>query len=477
MKQLLCCLAILCGMASVAIAGPNSGGVLWVHDTGLAYTGDMTLPPVSAPPTDCATVDTEQPLDGTQRIWKVYAAFPPGSSPRLKGLGWRIEFPEAGVGDPYVAMIEPGCGLPNEDGPGTDFAIPTEGFPTDSGGEIGQSFPTGPRTTTVVELYYFSGFAYSTTGATTPVSFNVAQTANPDNRYFLDDASPAQNADPIMGYGSLGFGQAGTAPCPTSDPDAACCAPGGGCMLTKESACTAPNTWHREWYVCDPNPCPLPTGACCYSDGRCQMPRESQCLLGGGVYQGDFTVCDPNPCPPIAACCLESGSCLVRTETACTTTLAGIWHAEWSSCTPNPCPAPPTGSCCAPNGACTVTAEAACTEGDWTLSGTCVPNLCPAPPDQESPCCTLQAECTMTLRVNCIEPSVWRPEFTACDPNPCQLPLGACCTLENSCTVTTQAACDPAANWYYQATSCDPNPCPALPVEPTSWGQIKNRYH
>jgi len=57
----------------------------------------------------------------------------------------------------FVAIDPAGCGLPDEDGPGTDFAIEDHGFPTASGGDIGESFYHA-RLTTVVELYYFAGY-------------------------------------------------------------------------------------------------------------------------------------------------------------------------------------------------------------------------------------------------------------------------------------------------------------------------------
>ena len=76
MKRLLCLLAVLCSTASVATAGPNEGGVLWVHDTGILFSSDLDLPPASTPPADCAGVDNEQDVDGVERVWKVYAAFP-----------------------------------------------------------------------------------------------------------------------------------------------------------------------------------------------------------------------------------------------------------------------------------------------------------------------------------------------------------------------------------------------------------------
>jgi len=54
MKRLLFSLVVLCCAVPAAMAGPNEGGVLWVHDTGILYTDDATLPPVSPPPADCA---------------------------------------------------------------------------------------------------------------------------------------------------------------------------------------------------------------------------------------------------------------------------------------------------------------------------------------------------------------------------------------------------------------------------------------
>jgi hypothetical protein len=253
MKHLLWFLAVLGLAASVASAGPNAGGVLWVHDTGIVYSGDTVQPVVSTPPADCAGVDNQQPLDGVRRVWKVYAAFPPGSHPRLKGTAWGIEFPEAPA-DPYVYIDPAGCGLPDEDGRGSDFAIPEGGFPTTSGGQIGQSFPSA-RLTRVVELYYFTGATYSPTNASAPDTFKIVPQSAPHNRFFVDDAFP-QNADPIVAYGSLGFGQAGTTPCPVSDPEAVCCAPDSTCTITKQAACTAPSVWIADSYACTPNPCP-----------------------------------------------------------------------------------------------------------------------------------------------------------------------------------------------------------------------------
>jgi hypothetical protein len=238
----------------------NAGGVLWVHDTGIVFSTDLTLPPVSTPPADCAGVDTEQPVwNGVDpdaplsRIWKVYAAFPAGSHPRLNTVGWAIQFPDAAT-SPLSYVNVTGGGIADEDGPGTDFFIGSLGFPTASGGQIGQSFPTGPRTTTVVTLFYFYGFGYSATGPLP--TWSVVGNSNPFNRFFGDDAFPA-NVDPIMGYGSLGFGTPGSTPMCSAG---ACCHDDGACTYTIQANCGGPAIWQGEGTICNPNPCPDPAG-------------------------------------------------------------------------------------------------------------------------------------------------------------------------------------------------------------------------
>jgi hypothetical protein len=221
MRRLLSILGVICCAASAAMAGPNAGGVLWVHDIGSIYSdSDPVLPPVSPPPADCASVDNEipvvtDPVPGGEsiRFWKVYAAFPTGSTPRLKSVSWKTLFDE-NVSDPYSYVNVVFGAVPDADGGGTDFWIGANGFPTVSGGEVGQSFPTGPRTTTVVELFWFYGWGYSAGTSHGFPTWCTAPYSDPTKRFFVDDAAPP-NADPIMGYGCLGFGIPGYTPCPS----------------------------------------------------------------------------------------------------------------------------------------------------------------------------------------------------------------------------------------------------------------------
>ena len=155
MRRLPLFLGVPSCTASAALAGPNAGGVLWVHDTGLLPTDwDIPYPPVSAPPADCASVDNHAWVYGGSSIWKVYAAFPQAASPRLMSAAWGTQFTDIqGFPYSYVVVQSSACGAPDQDGTGTDVWTGALGFPSANGGEVTQSFPTGPRTGNVVALF------------------------------------------------------------------------------------------------------------------------------------------------------------------------------------------------------------------------------------------------------------------------------------------------------------------------------------
>lgn len=280
MKKFLMALAVLALATAPAFAGPNAGGTLVVHDTGLVYTVDSVSYPSDAP--TCAGHDVNIPIDFTQAgwVWKVYAAFPLENSPRLKALALAATF------DPTVIVLA--GGLPDPVG---DFDIPQGGWPTTSGGADGISFGT-VKTTNMVEVYWFGGYAYGGPGL-----FAAAPHPNPDNRFFVDDSVPPVS-DAIVGYGSVGFGIDGVPGCPAE---------------------------------------PVP-GACCFADGTCQMLLPDACVAAGGsVYGG---ACDPDPCPDPAeewACCIN-GACTIATQDACLA-VEGQW-LQGQLCDPNPCVIP-----------------------------------------------------------------------------------------------------------------------------------------
>lgn len=259
-KRLLLFLAVACCSASMASAGPNAGGILVVHDTGVGFSSDTPLPPVTAPPGSCRQVDNTSdlgiPEGNSGRIWKVYAAFPTGSSPRLMAVSWGEGLSSNGDGYVYIQA----AGLPD---PVSDFEVTWGGWPNTDGGNIGQTFTGGAKLTTITELYWFAGYGNGGTGAD-PQMFCVQPTSgcrgclqsgetSMSGGTFADDSVPAQT-DPVAGWGCLGFGQAGSTPCPPER--GACCESVGTCTLVYETGCTSPTAiWHGEWVSCDPDPC------------------------------------------------------------------------------------------------------------------------------------------------------------------------------------------------------------------------------
>jgi hypothetical protein len=354
-ESLFWSLVVLSFTASMAMAGPNAGGVLVVHDTGLAYSSDTPGPPYGGPvPTSCYDVDVEAPFgDGAnQRIWKVYAAFPAGSSPRLQGLAWGIDITPRGAG--YVHITT--GGMVNS----ADFEVTQDGWPTTNGASIGQSFPTsGTKTTLMTEVYWFAGYAYGG-GSGTDAQYFCATTHSVQASVFVDDAT-IKNSDVISGYGCLGFGAPGHTHCPVTN--GSCCAANGTCTLTTQAACVS-GTWTAD-AICSPNPCPQP-GRCCDNAGLCTLTLQAGCT---GTWSTGSS-CNPNPCPAPGACCNPTtGGCTMLVETACLT--PNIWHTDWSTCSPNPCPQS-TGNCCDNStspGTCSIVTQAACEQSGFTWLG------------------------------------------------------------------------------------------------------------
>jgi hypothetical protein len=187
-------------VVSAAVAGPNAGGVLVVHDTGVAWSAGMALPPVTPPPASCSEVDNNAPL--TPIVWKVYAVFPQASSPRLASMCWGVGINKPGTSD--VSIL--GWGLANTG----DYEV-TDGVLWPNGGGEGTAFTAGTRTATINEVYWFGGCGYAGSGGELPTFCTMRWEAG--SAIFVDDAPIAQ-WDPIAGFGCMGFGHAGYTPCP-----------------------------------------------------------------------------------------------------------------------------------------------------------------------------------------------------------------------------------------------------------------------
>lgn len=268
MKRLLMAVAAL-AIAGVAFAGPNAGGTIFLHDANAVYTTDTaSYCGVGAAPAGCEGADVQ--IDGSDNVamvFKVFAAFVPGSSPRLKALAFGIT---------YDASVSVGAF-----GPCAEFELAGTGWP---GSGTGTSIVwDNAQTAEMVEAYWFAGYSYYGAPAILALGPNPDQGGN-----FADDSVPSI-LDEIAGYGTLGFNQAGAPACPQAPAEGACCLQDGTCILTLPADCQG----QFLGGPCDPNPCPQ-DGACCLPTGECVLTHPDQC-------PGDFVggPCDPNPCDVI----------------------------------------------------------------------------------------------------------------------------------------------------------------------------------
>ncbi len=475
-----------------APAGPNAGGMLVVHDSGLVYSeaGD---PPGPTDPPECAGIDAELPAglpsDGLGWIWKVYAVFPDGSSPRVKAFCLGAEFPSS------VSVLA-------GDTPGQfDFELPAGGWPYESGSGTQVSF-AGVRTARVIECYWLAGYG---DGGEWKLARHPSQLM-----MFVDDQFPPIE-DQIIGLGSIGFGGPGVTHCPDGPFIGACCHPDGSCRVTDREDCLAGGGIFRGVDIaCDPEPCAA--GACCLPSGQCFLVTEDECVLAGH-YSGDLVPCDPYPCPERVACC-DQGICFLAVWFSCKA-LGGVPYPEYTECVPDLCPQPPVfGACCLPDGTCLLLLPEECeaADGYWSTLGECHPAICPGivaccfddghcenmefhecidhdayplpggtscesdtcPPPRGA-CCLESGECRFCREENC--EGTWLGAGVSCDPDPCSQAPGACCFDDGTCRLLPAAECLGAGGeWQGAAIGCEPNPCVPVPVEATTWGKLKARY-
>jgi hypothetical protein len=276
MKKFLMALAAVALVGGTAVAGPNAGGTIFLHDANIAYTpDDADYCPDGTPPPSCLGADVR--IDElTPVVWKMYAAFPEGSSPRLKGITFGIS---------YDAAILVLAGAPC---PAGTFELPDTNWPASGTGN--SLVWDQPQMTQLVQVYWFGGYNYEGSAGV------FALTANPGSGtgQFADDSVPSL-IDDITGYGTLGFLTDGTPACPPDQVPGACCF-GEECVVLTESECLAQGGRFDGSEDCDPNPCQLPRGACCF-DELCVILTQGECEGQGGIYKGDNVPCEPeNPC-------------------------------------------------------------------------------------------------------------------------------------------------------------------------------------
>jgi hypothetical protein len=272
----------------LAWAGPNAGGTIIAHDASFVVETDYsTFCGLGTAPPSCegADVDLEGSSSLAQKLWKVYAAFPQGSSPRLKAMTFGIHWDPQNV---LISIYAPCIGDQNNGA----LEIAGPGWPgNDTGTAIVFQFT---QTTELVECYYFVGYNYYGV----PSLFQLRDHPDPVlGGKFADDSVPAIQ-DPIAGYGSMGFDTPGQVACPPPNHHpGACCLCGGECVFVLPEECAGMNgTFMGDGIPCDPNPCPVEfMGACCYPDGHCEFVFLCDCPTG--VWYAE-DACDPNPCEP-----------------------------------------------------------------------------------------------------------------------------------------------------------------------------------
>lgn len=178
---------------SESTAGPNAGGTLIVHACPTVCFSDSD-PKSYCPDFQldvCHNANTRED-SGIRSLWWIAAAFAETSSPRLSAVIYGIDYDP----DSVVLSYDGTCGdfslyMPDWPAPGSGNAVAWNEAQTDF----------------LVPITYFVGYAYAH-----PATFSVIGHPTGGGS-FADDEVPA-NLDPVVGYGTLGFGTDGFLPCP-----------------------------------------------------------------------------------------------------------------------------------------------------------------------------------------------------------------------------------------------------------------------
>jgi hypothetical protein len=184
----------------LTLAGPNQGGVLILHaNPSLTYSVGSTYCGMSGLSACSLAVTSVGWHAGRKTVFHALAAFPPESSPRMKGVSFGIDYdPEK-----FFFVAKGTC---------ADFEVNDTGWPAPGTG-LGESW-NDTQTSLLKEVYWFAGYAYSATNPDT-TSFRLIPRAA-DGGIFVDDAVP-RIADTVAAYGLLGFGRSGSGRCPSAN--------------------------------------------------------------------------------------------------------------------------------------------------------------------------------------------------------------------------------------------------------------------
>ena len=178
---------------TLAIAGPNEGGVLLLHSSpNLVYSAGVDYCGLSGLQS-CADVRAEVPsTPDAPIVFHVVAAFPDTSLPRLKSLAFGVDYDSS-----VAAILDHGsCG---------GFEVTDKLWPRPGAG-VALSWDL-VQTSRLTDVYWFVAQVLDRSRTDT-----IALTEHPvQGAVFVDDAAPPQE-DAVAGFGTLGFGVPGTVP-------------------------------------------------------------------------------------------------------------------------------------------------------------------------------------------------------------------------------------------------------------------------
>jgi hypothetical protein len=187
---------LLCLLVRPALAGPNGGGVLLIHDAGLAYSAGSDGCAQGTTPASCDECDVtlEGSAPNAAQVWKVYAAFPPTAEPRLKALTFGIDYVESDGGTPGLVILAAEACAGQSGRPAAEYVA--HGWPGPQGGtSLVFSVPLATRMT---EVCWFAGYR----SGDEPQEFALGPHPDPAlDGNFADDSVPAR-LDRILAYGN-----------------------------------------------------------------------------------------------------------------------------------------------------------------------------------------------------------------------------------------------------------------------------------
>jgi hypothetical protein len=299
--------ALLAFAAPQAVAGPNAGGTLITYNPRIVAeatgSGSLSICAQGIIPTSCPDSAASCRIDGATSsdpaIFKVYAAFPAGSAPRLMGIAW-------GITSSAPVIVQGGmCG---------DFELPDAGWPAGP-------YPLGNSVTwntvqqgLLTPVYWFRAYGGGVYSGQVVLGPNPSQGGK-----FGDDTVPA-TLDDIVGYGRMGFDVPGQPACTIAPPlPGACCHGDGTCSFVLQTDCEG--VWHGG-FDCTMYACPQPTGACCnLTTGACTVTLQSACQE---EWLGALTTCSIEDCLGLTGGCCTNGVCTQILHSLCMGTWLGV---------------------------------------------------------------------------------------------------------------------------------------------------------